>query len=196
MSMTKLAVQFVDREVQRLFSQSPPVRRNFCENPVTGGWYVGGHDRVGKQMDDAHRALDVRQWHAATGPADVQPLPISPCERDAMERKGTPLHYIFAKFARSVEHYYLKPGLDVSEHPIFAEYAAGYLWETGLPAGGFAYLPSYPAEQVDELKKRFPPKMLKGMSPGATWLPPKEHREAIDSLRRCSPSSDVYFYRE
>ena len=196
MTITKLANKFVDREVLRLFQANPPDRGEVSCNPVTGGGYVGGDDPIGEQMDIACRALHVRQWHAATGPADVQPLPISARERDAMALKGTPLHYILEKFARSVEHYYLTPGLDVREHPAFPEYAAGFQWEAALPVGGFAHLPTYPAAQLDELKKRFPPKKLKGMSPGATWLPPKEHREAIDSLRRCSPNSDVYFYRE
>lgn len=196
MPVTNLTSNSVDCEVRQLFNANPPQRGKTCENPVTGSWYVGGEDPIRKQMDIACRALHVRRWHAQTGPADVQPLPISVRERDATKLRGTPLHYILEKFARSVEHYYVEPGRDVSEHPKFLEYAAGYLWEGTLPAGGFAHLPAFPTEQVEELKKRFPPKMLPGMSPGATWLPPTEHREAIESLRRCSRNPKAYFFRE
>jgi hypothetical protein len=32
-------------------------------------------------------------------------------------------------------------------------------------------------EQDAQLKKRFPPRPLAGMTPGAYWAPPKEHEE-------------------
>ncbi len=37
----------------------------------------------------------------------------------------------------------------------------------------FASLPDYPLEDLLALKKRFPPRMLKGMSSWTCWLPPK-----------------------
>ena len=191
MPVTNLASKFVDREMERLFKQDPPVYGGFCRNPVTGGGYVGGLDPTEKQKEAARRPLMAREWYRLHGPADAQPFPVSHNEREALKGTGL-LPHILAWFARSLED----RDYDVNEHPSFAEYAAGVLWEANLPVGSFARLPNYPAAQLDELKKRFPAKKLKGMSPGATWLPPKEHREAIDSLRRCSPNSDVYFYRE
>ena len=189
MPVTKLADKFVDRDLM-----TQPAK--LCRNPVTGDWYDVDNTSIAEQMDIARRALEVHFRHALTGAADMQPLPISARERDAMELKGTPLHYILGKFARSVERYYLESGLDVREHPTFTEYAAGFLWENELPAGGFAHLPTYAGQSLEELKKRIPPKMLRGMSPGATWLSPEEHREAIGSLRRCSRNPEAYFYRE
>jgi hypothetical protein len=85
---------------------------------------------------------------------------------------------------------------DVKAHPSLADYFSGVLWEAELPVGGFAGLPDYGAQQLQELKKRFPPRMLKGMSPGLQWLPPDEHREAMASLRRCSRTPAVYSDRE
>jgi hypothetical protein len=196
MPIADLTSALVDREVRQLFKTNPSRPGKTCRNPVTGGFYEGDYASSREQRAIARRALEVRLWHARTGPADAQPLPISARERSEMELRGTPLHYILTKFARSVEHYYLTPDLNVSEHPPFLDYVAGVLWEDALPAGGFIHLPTYPAGQLEALKKRVPPKMLPGMSPGATWLPPTEHREAIESLRRCSGNPSVHFLRE
>jgi hypothetical protein len=45
---------------------------------------------------------------------------------------------------------------DVKAHPSLADYFSGVLWEAELPVGGFAGLPDYGAQQLQELKKRFP----------------------------------------
>jgi hypothetical protein len=198
MPITNETSELVGREVERLFKEHPPVRDQLCRNPVTEGEYVGFDDPVEEQMEIARRALYARKWHAESGPPDLQPLPISARELDAAHLRETLLHYILAKFARSMNRNHLHPDrkFEGIEHPIFAEYAAGVLWEEELPVGGFAGLPDYGAEQLLELKKRFPPRMLKGMSPGLTWLPPDEHREAIASVRRGSHNAEVYFNRE
>jgi len=71
--------------------------------------------------------------------------------------------------------------------------ASGVLWE----AGKLVCPLNYPPDEERKLKKRFPPRMLKGMSSGLCWLPPKEHAESMASRRRSHPNnSEVYFNRE
>ena len=193
MTDIEVASHRVDRELERLFKQHPPRYDQLCTNPVTGGLYVGGLDPIEEQIDAARRLLLAREWHALNGPPDLQPLPLKPSARDDMVlRGGTLAHYIFSKYARSLS----SMDGDVKAHPSLRDYFSGVLWEAELPVGGFASLPDYGAEQLQELKKRFPPRMLKGMSPGLTWLPPKEHKEAMASLRRCSRNPAVYSDRE
>jgi hypothetical protein len=191
MSMLQLNSQSVDREVDRLFKENPPVYGVYCRNPVTGGTYIGGLDPTRPQKEAARRALLARDWFALNGPPDAQPLPVLYNECEAIPGGGL-LRHIGKLYARSLESL----NYDFNQHPPFADYVSGVLWEAELPVGGFVHLPNYPSEQLVELKKRFPPRMLKGMSQGATWLPPKEHREAMESLRRSSHNAEVYFNRE
>jgi len=191
MPVVDLAIRLVDREVERLFKQHPPVYDRLCRNPVTGASYVGGLDPIAEQIEAARRPLRAREWFRVHGPKDAQPFPVSYDEREALKGLGL-LPHILAWYARSMEG----QDYDVNKHPSFADYVSGVLWERALPVGGFVCLPNYPSEQMDELKKRFPPRMLKGMSPGAYWLPPKEHADAMASLRRSSHNAEVYFDRE
>lgn len=191
MSEIDLTPERVNREVQRLFKQQPPIPGQLCINPVTGGWYVGGYDPLKKQFEAARPPLLAREWFRSHGPADAQPFPVSHNEREALKGRGL-LQHILAWYARSLEG----RDYDVNEHPSFADYAAGVLWEAQLRVGGFAGLPNYPAQEFEELKKRFPPKMLKGMGPGLYWEPSKGHREAMASVRRSSSNPEVYFDRE
>lgn len=108
-----------------------------------------------------------------------------------MKGRGLLLH-IVAWYARSLEG----REYDLKEHPSFADYVSGVLWEAELPVGSFADLPNYPPDELQELKKRFPPRMLKGMGPGLYWLPPKLHREEMVSVRRYSRNPGVYLNRE
>jgi hypothetical protein len=170
--------QQADQEVDRLFTENPPVHGEYCRNPVTGASYVGGLDPTKRQKDDARRALLAREWFRTHGPADAQPLPVGD-ERDGVHAI-TLLPYIVCLYARSLEG----RGYDCNEHPPFADYVSGALWEAELAEGGFVSLPSYPLEELQELTKRYPPRMLMGMSPGARWLPPEEHKQVIAELRR------------
>ena len=144
-----------------------------------------------RQKDEACCALLAREWFKFNGPADAQPFPISYDEREALKGTGL-LPHIVAWYARSLEG----RDYDWDEHPPFADYVSGVLWEAELKNGSFVNLPNYPPEQLRELKMRFPPRMLKGMSAGAMWLPPKQHRKAMASLRRSSHNAEVYFDRE
>ena len=157
---------------------------DYCTNPVTGAHYIHGVDPIGPQKEAARRALLIREWFAIYGPADAQPFPVSHREREDLKGRGL-LPHIVAWYARSPD--------DVKEHPSFADYARGVLWEAEF---GFLTLPNYPPDKVRKLKKRFPPRMLKGMGPGLCWLPPKLHREIMASVRQSSHNAEVYFNRE
>lgn len=195
MANTDFSSALVDREVERLFKENPPVYGELCRNPVTFGSYVGGLDPIKLQKEDARRALLAREWFVFNGPADAQPLPVSSWERDKIHLREDYarflFHHVLALYSRSLEAH----NFNFIEHPSFADYVSGVLWEAELPVGGFAGLPNVP-DELRELKKRFPPRMLKGMGPGLCWLPPKQHAEAIASLRRSSHNAEVYFNRE
>ncbi len=106
--------------------------------------------------------------------------------------RGLLLH-IVAWYARSLEgqHY------NVEEHPPFADYVSGVLWEGDPPVDGrFATIPNYPPEQLRQLKKRFPARMLIGMGPGVVWGTPKQHVWVMDNIRRASRNPEIYFNRE
>jgi hypothetical protein len=89
------------------------------------------------------------------------------------------LLYIVALYGRSLEG----ENYDVNEHPPFADYVSGVLWEAERVDGIIGTLPSYPTE-LPELKKRFPPRELPGMGPGFCWLSPEEYPNFMQRYRR------------
>jgi hypothetical protein len=95
MSTIDLAVH---REVERLFIENPPHHGQQCQNPVTGGWYIGGLDPIEPQKEQARRALFAREWFSKHGPADAPPLPLTYCAREALKIGGLP--HIVAWYAR------------------------------------------------------------------------------------------------
>ena len=82
-------------------------------------------------------------------------------------------------YARSLEG----RDYDLKEHPPFAGYVSGVLWEAERVDGDIGTLPHYP-DQLVELKKRFPPRMLAGIGPGFCWEPPKLHAQTVASWQR------------
>jgi hypothetical protein len=184
MSVIKLAETLVGREVERLFSERPARYGELCTNPVTLACYIHGEYPIEPQKEDAYRALLAREWFAFNGPDDAQPLPL-PTSSDV---RTTLLLYIVSLYARSLDG----RNYDVKEHPSFADYVSGVLWEAELPwseraDGDIGRLPgrlgNYPGE-LPELKKRFPPRRLAGMGPGFCWSPPKKQARTKTSCRR------------
>jgi hypothetical protein len=135
--------------------------KDLCKNPVTGAGFVYGVDPTGRQKKAAYSALLARDWFAFNGPADAQPLPLWCDERKA---PGL-LAYIARLYARSLAD----RNYDVREHPPFADYISGVLWEAERVDGIIGTLPIYPTE-LPKLTKRFPPRELTGMGPGFCWL--------------------------
>jgi hypothetical protein len=172
----------IDREVERLFSENPPIHGKPCRNPVTGGGYMGGLDPIEEQKDAARRALLAREWFREHGPADLQPLPLGYWEREALKDKSAA--HIVALYARSLA----EQKYDVLKHPSFHDYACGTM------ASEFQGLDSM--KKNPELLKRFPPRHLDGLGPGLYWLPPKEHAEEMGDYRRSKAWAASYAARQ
>ena len=164
----------IARQVNQLFSK--PHRRygEPCTNPVTGAGYTHGEDP--KPQKKAARLILLQIEHfAINGPADAQPLrPVLWSKSKELKEERFALDYIVGRYARSLE------GHDPDEHPSFADYASGVLWEAEHENIGVIE----DGDQFEELKKRFPPGELAGMGPGFCWLPPKQYAEYQESLRR------------
>ena len=170
MDAINLTETLIGREVELLFSENPAQSNGLCTNPVTGQWYVRGLDPIAPQKEAAYRALLAREWFAFTAPPDATPLPINWYDREDWKRTGRLLDYIIALYARSLDDRY-----DVKEHPTFADYVSGVLWESEHVQGG-GRLPIYP-DELPKLKKRFPPRELEGMESGFYWYPPKRKKQ-------------------
>jgi hypothetical protein len=151
-----------------------------CRNPVTGAGYIHGVDPIGPQKEVARRALLAREWFALNGPADAQPLPLWCDAGKAPERERALLLYIVRLYARSLQG----REYDVKEHPPFADYVSGVLWEAQRVDGDIGTIPTDDRVQLQKLKERFPPRELTGMGLGFRWLSPKLYAEIMPDYRR------------
>jgi hypothetical protein len=115
------------------------------------------------------RARFARAWFAENGPPDIQPLPLGYAEREGLKGGGAP--HILAWYARSLAC----RKYNVLEHPPFNDYARGVM--------ASEYAPDFIIRN-EELRHRFPPRLLKGLGPGLCWEPPKEAARTMESLRR------------
>lgn len=179
MSITKFSSE-LDCEVERLFTENPPIHGKPCRNPVTGGGYIGGLDPIEEQIEAARRALQARNWFAYAGPDDAQPLPISSSERSDIHLRDNYarflFHYMLELYSRSLE----AQQFDFIQHPPFPAFVSGVLWDAEHDGG---HLPNCP-DELSQLRKRFPPRRLPGLLPSFDWLPPKEYAEEMESRRR------------
>jgi hypothetical protein len=177
MKVSEMTKCRIARQVDELFAEMP-VRRygELCENPVTGVLYIAGEEPVEPQKEEARRILLQIEHFALNGPPDAQPLrPVLYGERKEHKKERFVLDYIVRLYARSLED------CDPDEHPSFADYASGVLWEAERVDGDIGVIPG--GDQREELKKRFPPRELAGMGPGFCWLTPKEYAEYRERLR-------------
>jgi hypothetical protein len=157
----------IDRLVDELFAGFR--HGEYCRNPITGGGYIHGIDPIAPQKEAARRALVAREWFAINGPSDAQPLPLNQYEcEEAWQLRG-PWKHIVQLYARSLENI----NFDVKQHPRFADYVSGVLWEAACVDSDIGWLPDYP-EEIAQLEKRFPPAKLVGLGPGFFWEPPPE----------------------
>ena len=169
MEPVKLSETLIGREVERLFNKTPVRHGKTCENPVTGGRFVYGVDPIEPQKEAAYRALLAREWFAVNVPVDAPQLPITYEEREYLKwRTGRPLDYVVAQFAGS-----LLIHCDVTEHPPFSKFVSGLLWDhdnggSGLPLS---------AEGLAELKRRYPPQKLEGLSSYSWSRPTRKNRK-------------------
>jgi len=160
----------IDEIVDRLFSEIKAKRGESCRNPVTGGGFIWGIDPIAPQKKAAVLALRAQEWFAVNGPRDAPPLPLS-CDDVERYRDARGLAAVVGFYARSLS----RLDYDVQKHPSFEEFARGLMaMNTGL----------WGIEKDENLKRRFPPRPLAGMTPGAYWAPPKEYEETIARYRR------------
>lgn len=184
-------VRQAEVDVERLFKEDHLWGGKAYRNPVTDTLYIKVPREVKREKAEARQALLAREWFRIHGPHDAQPLPVSPCERC---KSHSLIAYITTLYARSLRG----RDNDVTEHPPFADYVRGVLWEAELAEGGFVSSCYFPIEEMRALKKRYPPRMLKGMGPGACWEPPDIHRKTINELRNScweSTREVPWFYR-
>jgi hypothetical protein len=157
--MTANPKSFIEKQVDRLFCEMDAKRGECCRNPVTGGGFVWGLDPIAPQKKAAVVALRAGEWFAVNGPRDAPPLPLS---HDDVEdyRNARGLKGIVGFYARSLS----RQDYDVRSHPPFDDFARGLMAiNTGL----------WGIEKDENLKRRFPPRPLAGMTPAAFWDPPK-----------------------
>jgi hypothetical protein len=162
----------IEQQVDRLFSEIKTKHGECCVNPVTGTLFVRGIDSIRTQKKAAIGALRAREWFAVNGPPDAPPLPLSAYEHEDY-RHGRGLRQIVGFFGRSLE----ANEYDFHRHPSFEDFARGLM--AMAVDGGLWGL-----EHDAQLKKRFPPRRLPGMTPGAYWAPPKEYEAIMASYRR------------
>ena len=107
-----------------------------------------------------------REHFAIHGPSDAPPFPIGYNEREDTKRQGW-LAKIVSLYARSLE----SQEYDLQEHPSFTDYARGVM---ASEHNGFSEM-----KEDKELRKRFPPCLLKGLGPGLMWnrADPPPHRK-------------------
>jgi len=165
----------IEEQVDRLFDEikAKAKNRDFCINPVTGGQFVWGMDPIVPQKKAAVVALRAREWFAVNGPSDAPPLPLSTNDiEDYRTARG--LMGIVGFYARSLrKEGYGRRSYDVCNHPSFNDFACG-LMAINLGIWG---------SETEDLKRRFPPRPLAGMTPGAYWAPTEEYERITSSYR-------------
>lgn len=175
MAEIQMAEDRVDRLVEDLFAKNPGQYGQQCENPVTGGRYVGGLDPIEPQKRMARDALLAREWFAIVGPKDMQPLPISDEEIEdrkyAWGSKQPSLSYIVSCFAYSLR----ANNWDFNSHPSFEDFACGVM--------ASEHAPDFVKNDA-ALRKQYPPRPLAGLGPALVWEPPALHAETMASWQR------------
>ena len=169
------AMNKIKLQVDRLFRDAPPGHGQRCQNPVTGGFYVGFEDPIAPQKRIARCALLAREWFAIYGPQDAQPLPISGYEIEdrkyAWDSKQPSLSYIVSRFGSSLQTH----NWDFNSHPSFEDFACGVMASEHAPAF---------IKKDEVLRKRYPPRPLRYLDPGTCWQPPEQHARTMASHRR------------
>jgi hypothetical protein len=153
-------VNILKSYVDRLFEQLNPQPEAFSWTPVTNwSWFYCDEEPIEQEKDIARRALLAREHFALFGPPDAPPLPVSYGERELLKGGGLP--HIVAWFARSLE----AKKYDLQKHPKFEVYARGVM--------ASEYAPDFITKD-EGLKRRFPPRPLKGLGPALMWQPAKK----------------------
>jgi hypothetical protein len=152
--------------VMRIYELGPD---DFRGNPLAS-WadFAGGFDSPKLRIKPAIRAVLARRWFAVNGPQDddLQPLPLGWFERQSMYRCGaTQILYWFARSLANLNY-------DTTQHPSFYDYACGIL---AFEREG--------SELLEQLKHRFPPRLLPGLDrTTGDWSLPLTASEAAQEM--------------
>jgi hypothetical protein len=145
----------VAANVARLYKN----RRDGLESDPLEGWAdFAEWSNPTELREAAARAVLAQRWYAVNGPQepDLQPLPLGWSERRDIRRCGVDI--IRAWFARSVAHL----DYDITQHPSFYDYACGIM-----------AFESEDCSRLEDLKDRFPPRVLPGLNRATgDWSPP------------------------
>jgi hypothetical protein len=159
----------IEKFVDQLFNDIGVKRGECCCNPVTGGSFVWGVDPIAAQKNAAVAALRAREWFAVNGPSDAPPLPLSHNDIEDY-RRARGLKGLVGFYSRSLaiqDH-------DVLKHPTFDDFCCGLM---AIDTGAWGI------EKDKNLKRRFPPRPLPGMTSGAYWSSGGEHEERMEPER-------------
>jgi hypothetical protein len=144
--------------VDDAFDTAPDKYDYSRRNPILGGDFLPEFDSIEAQKEDALRAVLARLWHAKKYALDfdLQPLPLGRDEREHMQGRG-PAGHMLKWHARSLE----ARDYDIIEHPPFHDFVCGMMTDIeGFP-------------EFEELRDRFPPRVLPGLDPKLSyWEPP------------------------
>ena len=104
------------------------------------------------------QAQFAREDFATNRPPDAPLLPLSYDEREQLKLEG-PLPTIVALYGRSLANL----NYDLEQHPSFVDYARGVMASELNACPGM--------KENEELRRRFPPRPLKGLGPALCWKP-------------------------
>jgi hypothetical protein len=150
---------WVDREFKR--ATAGVARGGCCRNPVTGDWFVFGHDPISVQKKRAMQAQQARWLFKMTKPGDFPDLPLDSREFSSI-MYGSPVDWLVVQYARSSKLNDYDLG-----HPDLATYAGG-LRASGLVATS-THVADFIRAGVEELLERFPPRPLHGLDEWFVW---------------------------
>jgi hypothetical protein len=152
--------------VRRIYKNGPDdVEQNRLAD---WGDFAGPFDTLELYIEPAIRAVLARRLHAVDGPQDpdCQPLPLGWSERqDAMTSGAGRILVWFSRSLASLDY-------DIVHHPSFYDYACGML--------------AFEREDsplLEELKHRFPPRLLPGLDRTSYWSPPSTASTAEEKNR-------------
>jgi hypothetical protein len=149
---------FVDKLFKKIEKSSHPYE-TLRRNPVTGGCWVKGLDRVKPQKEEACRRLVARRWFAWDNPG-LPRLPLSQIRRHPYKMKQG-ITWVVAEYDASLEC----NKYDTFRHPDFTEYARGVMASPLAPD----FIKNDP-----QLLKDYPPRPLKGLGSGMVWTDPNK----------------------
>lgn len=148
---------YIEQKVEQLFADALRQYSNskFCENPVTGECFVPRHDPIKPHKERAIRALVAHLWFATQKPADAPDLPLDRCTRAALDREDG-LSYLVAAFGYSLNY----RDFFIGGHPDFGTFARGVMASARTREV---------VRNDPDLRRRYPPKPLKGLEPGLVF---------------------------